>query len=78
METNMTKPENLSNQQRRKKPRGGQKNLSMRVMEYLEAGAFERFNNEDAQKYDTDALYRRGKFNRRSARYEETPEDMGF
>lgn len=73
----MTKPENVT-KERRKKPRGGQKNLSMRVMEYLEAGAFERFNNDETQKYDTDALYRRGKFNRRSERYEETPEDLGF
>ena len=64
--------------QRRKKQRGGQKNLMMRVVEYLEAEDFERFNNGDDRKYDTDALYRRGKFNRRSARYEPNPEDIGY
>ena len=65
--------------ERRKKQRGGQKNLSMRVMEYLEAGEFERFGSDaDSQKYDTDALYRRGKFNRRSARQETNPEDLGY
>ena len=69
----------MSQSLHRKKPRGGQKNLMMRVFEYLESEEFERFNNaEDERKYDTEAIMRRRKYNRRASRYESNTEEMDY
>jgi hypothetical protein len=64
----MSQPKNLAS---RRKPRGGHKNLQMRMMEYLTSAEYEPIPTlSSADEHEAEIRYRRRKYNRRASRFE--------